>query len=162
MTTHKAYLIVICNSETNAVLSATIWSSPEWEQSRTLDERTYVAYETKGASYQEAHDRILSVIQDPSSRYHWLWKYTEGYKPPILFRPSDNAAFGLTEKGQYKHVSSEGIQAYDLEFLVEMGFRPNSFSLEELERRNSVRIDCFINNQPSQIRITQKELKKLF
>lgn len=68
----KAYLIVICDNVTNAVLSAAIWSSPEWEQSRCLDQRTYVAYVVSGSSFSEASRELIKSIQNPKSRYHWL------------------------------------------------------------------------------------------
>lgn len=72
---YKAYLIVICDSTTNAVLSATVWSSPEWEQSRYLDERTFVAFAVGGKDYAEAKRHLIQMVDDPRSRYHWLCKY---------------------------------------------------------------------------------------
>lgn len=72
-----AYLIVICDCETNAILSVTVWSSPEWEQSRQLDQRTFVAYKVSGHTFQEAKDRLLQSISDPRSRYHYLMDWFE-------------------------------------------------------------------------------------
>lgn len=69
---YKAYLIVVCDSVTNAVLGAEIWSSPEWEQSRCLEQRTYIAYAVGGFSFHEARIGLLEAISDPRSRYHWL------------------------------------------------------------------------------------------
>lgn len=69
-----AYLIVVCDKETNAVKSVCIWSSPEWEQSRCLDDVTYVAYATKGATYADARRGVLQAMAHPRSRYHWLIK----------------------------------------------------------------------------------------
>lgn len=74
---YKAYLIVICDNVTNAILSATIWSSPEWEQSRCLDQRTYVAYATSGSDYADAKDGIVRAMEHPRSRYHWLLAYLD-------------------------------------------------------------------------------------
>lgn len=72
---HKAYLIVICNKETNAVESAAVWSSPEWEQSRCLPQPTFVAYEVSGDSFAEAETNLLRAISVPKQRYGWLIKY---------------------------------------------------------------------------------------
>jgi len=81
---YKAYLIVICDKVTNEVLSATIWSSPEWEQSRCLDERTYVAYATIGSSYANAKNGILTAMEHPKSRYHWLLEYLDDESRPTI------------------------------------------------------------------------------
>lgn len=67
---YRAYLIVICDNATNAVLSATIWSSPEWD-------RTYVAYAVGGSNYSDAAKTLVGIIQDPHSRYHWLLKHLD-------------------------------------------------------------------------------------
>lgn len=69
----SAYLIVICDKETNAILGTEIWSSPEWEQSRCLDMPTYVAYEVKHDTYAKARERMLEIIADPRCRYHNLY-----------------------------------------------------------------------------------------
>lgn len=75
---HSAYLIVICDRETNAVMGAQIWSSPEWEQSRCLPCPTYVAYQVGGCkSFHEAREHLVKVISDPRSRYHWLLDYLD-------------------------------------------------------------------------------------
>ena len=73
MTRSSAYLIVICDEETNGILSATIWSSPEWEQSMCLQGcRTYVAYEIRGTTFDDARKRMIEAIQNSRSRYHYL------------------------------------------------------------------------------------------
>lgn len=69
----SAYLIVICDTETNAILRVEIWSSPEWEQSRCLDTPTYVAYEVRHETYAKAKERMLEIIAEPSCRYHKLY-----------------------------------------------------------------------------------------
>lgn len=69
---HTAYLIVICDPKTNALKRAAIWSSPEWEQSRCLADRTFVAYEVYGDSFQKARDNMIQVISNPRCRYHYL------------------------------------------------------------------------------------------
>ena len=79
---YKAYLIVICDNVTNAIISATIWSSPEWEQSRCLDHRTYVAYATGGTSYAESKEALLKSMEHPKSRYHWLMQYLDERSKP--------------------------------------------------------------------------------
>lgn len=70
-----AYLIVICNTATNVVEQVTIWSSPEWEQSRCLPQPTYVAYEVTADDFPDARKKLLQAIQEPKSRYHWLLAY---------------------------------------------------------------------------------------
>ena len=80
---YSAYLIVVCDIETNAVTEVTIWSSPEWQQSRCLHNPTYVAYETKGASFHEATVALVKAISDPRSRYHWLFQRLETGKKEL-------------------------------------------------------------------------------
>lgn len=70
-----AYLIVICDKDTNAVKEVTIWSSPEWEQSLCLKDPTFVAYRVCGKDYSEAKKYLLDTINQPMSRYNWLVKY---------------------------------------------------------------------------------------
>lgn len=74
MHTKSAYLIVICDPHTHAIANATIWSSPEWEQSRCLAEYAYVAYAVSGDTYEHAKDCLLEAISDERSRYHHLYK----------------------------------------------------------------------------------------
>lgn len=74
---YTAYLVVICDKETNAVKSAVIWSSPEWEQSICLPYPTFVAYEVNGKDYQTARNNLVKGINQPRSRYNWLVKYLE-------------------------------------------------------------------------------------
>lgn len=70
-----AYLIVVCDPVTNAPLRADVWSSPEWEQSRCLDERTFVLYKVSSfKSYSNAKEMLLEDIALPSMRYHWAWE----------------------------------------------------------------------------------------
>lgn len=73
----KAYLIVICNEVTNAIESATVWSSPEWEQLACLKGvRTYVAFSvTSSVSYEDAATRLVNAIREPDSRYSYLYPY---------------------------------------------------------------------------------------
>lgn len=70
-----AYLIVICDKDTNAVKGVEIWSSPEWEQSQRLPHPTFVAYQVNGLTYDVARHYLLRTISDPHSRYHWLVKH---------------------------------------------------------------------------------------
>ena len=70
--TVPAYLIAICDRATHELLSAAIWSSPEWEQSRQLDHFTYVAFAVKAESFEEGRRRIMDSIAQPNSRYHHL------------------------------------------------------------------------------------------
>lgn len=72
---YKAYLIVICDKTTNAVIEAAIWSSPEWQQSRCLEHRTYVAFASGGEDFPTATGNILRYIERPESRYHWLLEH---------------------------------------------------------------------------------------
>lgn len=78
----KAYLIVICDKDTNAVLGADIWSCPEWEASQRLSQRTYVAYSCDGIDFQGARDAILKSISDKRSRYNWLVDHLVERKTP--------------------------------------------------------------------------------
>jgi hypothetical protein len=72
----KAYLIVICDPETNAIRRVEIWSSPEWEQSMCLtDAVTYVAFELTADSYDEARKQLVELLHMPVFRYHWLEKF---------------------------------------------------------------------------------------
>lgn len=86
--THQAYLMVICDMKTNAIKRVAIWSSPEWEQSRRLEDAyTYIAYITNGDSFQEAMnrmferllkydvDRYASIDKTDVDRYSRLLKY---------------------------------------------------------------------------------------
>lgn len=80
--TYTAYLIVMCDKETNAILGAAIWSSPEWEQSRRLDLcYTYIAYMTKShISFQDASDNMVEWLTNNhekygDDRYYRLLKY---------------------------------------------------------------------------------------
>lgn len=74
----SAYLIVTCDPETNAIVGAAIWSSPEWEQSRQLPGvRTYVAWEVRHNSYHEAREYMVTRLQDERCRYHYLLKWLE-------------------------------------------------------------------------------------
>jgi hypothetical protein len=72
---YRAYLVVICDRESNAVIAADIWSSPEWEQSQYLDNITYVAYSTVGDSFEDARKEVLRAMEHPKSRYHWLLEH---------------------------------------------------------------------------------------
>jgi hypothetical protein len=71
-----ACLIILCDKETNKILETRIWSSPEWEQSRTLDGvYTYVAYSVRGyKSFAEAKEQLLYQIEW-SDRYKRLMQY---------------------------------------------------------------------------------------
>jgi hypothetical protein len=74
-----AYLIVICEKKTNSIVSADIWSHPEWEASMTLSNfHTYVAYSVKAETFQKGIDEIRYHISNPSCRYHYLEKYLPG------------------------------------------------------------------------------------
>lgn len=78
----KAYLIIMCDIESNAILGAAIWSSPEWEQSRRLDKcYTYIAYEREShISFQDAKDNMVKYLTNNyntygDDRYYRLLKY---------------------------------------------------------------------------------------
>jgi hypothetical protein len=72
---HQAYLVVICDPETNRVLAADTWSSPEWGQSRQLPQRVYILYQRGGRSYHEAQQSLLEEVARPDSRYHWVQQH---------------------------------------------------------------------------------------
>jgi len=73
-----AYLVVICEPGTNAIIETAIWSSPEWEQSECLNLPTFVAYKVESRDFSQARDLMLWSIADERSRYHWLTKYMRG------------------------------------------------------------------------------------
>ena len=106
---HSAYLIVVCDVKTNAVKSARIWSSPEWEQSICIPDRTFVAYEVKDVDYQSARDALVVTISQPRSRYHWLLKHLDAraagnVRPPCVI--GDSWTYGQpTEPGDYEWAS---------------------------------------------------------
>lgn len=73
---YQAYLIVVCNQQTNAIEDVCIWSSPEWEQSRCLpDKYTYVVYAVHGESFSEAKSEMIRIVRDVvlCNRLHRLW-----------------------------------------------------------------------------------------
>ncbi len=69
----KAYLILKCDPVTNAPVGADIWSSPEWEQTRTLNERTFVVYVVESDTFENAIAYLLWVISNPTCRYHYVY-----------------------------------------------------------------------------------------
>jgi len=78
---HTAYLVVICDLETNAIKMVDIWSQPEWLQSMCAEDPSYVAYqvsvfseEPKKSSYEMAKRQLLQTISMPLHRYYRLWK----------------------------------------------------------------------------------------
>lgn len=91
----KAYLVVICDEKTNAVINAEVWSSPEWRQSMCLPERVYILYFVEVNStqarcgFQEARDYLMEIIQNPQmTRYHWVIPYLnknrQGKDHPVI------------------------------------------------------------------------------
>ena len=68
----SVYLVVICDNETNAVISAVVWSRPEWKQGGCPPQRTYVANESTGDSVEDARRRLHAELTKPYCRYHWL------------------------------------------------------------------------------------------
>lgn len=86
-----AYLIVVCDKDTNAILEVCIWSSPEWHQSRFLEHPTYVAFQLSANTYQEAGQHLLKMVADPliGKRYHHLYKYM---KPETIESYSESKA----------------------------------------------------------------------
>jgi hypothetical protein len=83
MIQYTAYLIVMCDKKTNAILGADIWSSPEWEQSRRLDCYTYVAFQHSSTeSYHDARNQLIKTINNSynmfgDDRYFRLLKYVK-------------------------------------------------------------------------------------
>lgn len=72
----SAYLIVICNQETNAIEESAIWSSPEWEQSLCLpNKNVFVAYHAEGETFASAKKVMLQLLEIPNFRYSYLKKY---------------------------------------------------------------------------------------
>ena len=74
----KAYLIVVTDRHTNAIVSALAWSSPEWEQSLCLPYfRTSVCWVVQGDSYSKAVEILKEEIAKPGNRYHYLHEYMD-------------------------------------------------------------------------------------
>lgn len=70
----SAYLIVICNGDTNAIEEVTIWSTPEWEQALVLKGKmVYVAYQIKMPTFSQAAVALLKDISKVNSRYQHLY-----------------------------------------------------------------------------------------
>lgn len=81
---YSAYLIVICEEETNKILGVAIWSCPEWEASRRLSGvHTYIAYAASHSTFSLAREWIIQKMLDPKNRYHYLLKYME--KEDVVF-----------------------------------------------------------------------------
>jgi hypothetical protein len=82
---YPAYLIIICDMETNAILDCVIWSSPEWEQSRRLGQPTYIAYECSSyESFSKSKQLLLKRIEK-NERYSRLLKFSRNIKD--LYNP---------------------------------------------------------------------------
>lgn len=82
-----AYLIVICDPKTNAIKEVEIWSSPEWEQSKCLNDWAYVAYSVRDVTYQLARDGLVASISRPTSRYYPLFlRIPDAYRSAKTFR----------------------------------------------------------------------------
>lgn len=77
----SAFLVVICDENTNAPINAEVWSSPEWQQSMFLPERVFVLYEVhlpnnKSNVFQDARDELKRRIENRHfTRYHWVIPY---------------------------------------------------------------------------------------
>jgi hypothetical protein len=76
---YTAYLIIICDMHTNAILDCVIWSSPEWEQSRRIDQPTYIAYEySSHVSFDKSRTEMLEHLKQPfHDRYSRLLKFSK-------------------------------------------------------------------------------------
>lgn len=80
---YRAYLIVICDQNTNAIEGVTIWSSPEWEQSCCLPgKNVFIAYAMEGESYAQAKDDLMRAIAFKRSRYHYLYEKMDPREQP--------------------------------------------------------------------------------
>lgn len=102
MITGRAYLIAICDPETNAIKGAAIWSSPEWEQSMMLEDYTYVAWQVDttirsgtGAPFHAAAKHLLESIVHhytviPSAKHNFR------YRKLLAFLRKEFNNFGLT------------------------------------------------------------------
>jgi hypothetical protein len=70
---HKAYLILILDMEFKP-LRAEIWSSTPWEQSMLpKNVQCFIAHETYGSSFQQAHDAMRESIKI-CAEYHDYFK----------------------------------------------------------------------------------------
>lgn len=83
----RAYLVAICDSETHAVIDAGIWSQPEWESSRYLDEPTYVAFavNTFLPSGMEHHKAFTFAAKQMLEDFVRHWELL-GERAPEKFR----------------------------------------------------------------------------
>jgi hypothetical protein len=123
-----AYLIVICNEETNQIEEVSIWSSPEWEQSRCIvGKNVYVAYKVNSETFQSAKDALIKEISKDDSRYNYLYDYLEGDSFPALsegtklFFPFISNNVGKIEEDTIKLVEVSQEEANRYVYTLESG-----------------------------------------
>ncbi len=102
----KAYLIVVTDRHTNAIVSALTWSSPEWEQSLCFAYfRTSVCWVVQGDSYSKAAEILRAEVAKPENRYHYLHEYLDrefdrvrpaDYVTPKIVRTVDDIGTEIT------------------------------------------------------------------
>lgn len=71
----SAYLIVICDNDSNHILGVEVWSDPPWKKSRSISHRAFVAYECQGESFAEARRQILESLFRKYSVNRWAARY---------------------------------------------------------------------------------------
>lgn len=72
---HSAYLVVICDNDSNHILGVEVWSDPPWEKSRSISHKAFVAYECQGETYAEARGQILESLFRKYSVNRWAARY---------------------------------------------------------------------------------------
>lgn len=81
---HSAYLIVICDKDTNEILDVEIWSSPEWEQSQRLKHPTYIAFKWScDESFGKARNQMLEWLNETKGFGGRYSKLTEIYNKKL-------------------------------------------------------------------------------
>jgi hypothetical protein len=80
-----AYLVVLCHPDTNIMIRADVWSSPEWDQSRCLEERVFVLLIWEGETYQDAKLKMLRLINDQADVPYARYNYVKRLMDPRLF-----------------------------------------------------------------------------
>jgi len=123
----KAYLIVVTDRHTNAIVSALTWSSPEWEQSRCYAYfRASVCWELSADSYQQASDQLREEIAKPENRYHYLHEHLD--REFDLLRPAD-----YVRPKRVKTLAEIGVEITNLLMELETNPAPSDEKLATLD-----------------------------
>ncbi len=139
----RSYLIVLCDIDTNAITGVSIWSSPEWHQSRLLDDSySYVALESSGMSFEDASSNLVAMAL--SHLYYYATGQTEAL-PGTIERLRSRA--GQVAAMRYARLLSRlrDCDAYKVHRVVAKQCVTNSHNPEFVENYLTL-IDTFLPN----------------